>query len=415
MSCPPAAARSSWCRTRRTTRLCSCAIPSGRRCSTWTAARRSRPARSSSTWPPPSARGSPSIMRRSRRTGSSPRTAAATSSCRCSGARRSSFARVAFPADEGRYRDKRLDRVSRRLDGAGVAQSSVLESRRSYLRPALAGAAATLSGIGLARFAYVPLFPAMVAAGWVSGAQAGFLGAVNLTGYLVGVLGGRSLAGRLGTARALDLGMALAAIAFAACGWNGGVAWLALWRGLAGLAGGVLMALAGPAVQGAVSPAARGSAGGVVIAGVGSGVILGSLAVPALLSGGVAATWLGLAGLVLLLWGFAHPRWPGTPVRIADGAAPPAAGLYALYGLAGAGMVPHMVYFVDLAVRGRGVDSGLGALTWLLFGVGAILGTLAGGCAADRLGGAAGLRIWLGLQAAGVALALLPGTATLVP
>jgi len=305
--------------------------------------------------------------------------------------------------------------VRRRLDGAGVAQSSVLESRRSYLRPALAGAAATLSGIGLARFAYVPLFPAMVAAGWVSGAQAGFLGAVNLTGYLIGVLGGRSLAGRLGTARALDLDMALAAIAFAACGWNGGVAWLALWRGLAGLAGGVLMALAGPAVQGAVSPTARGSAGGVVIAGVGSGVILGSLAVPALLSGGVAATWLGLAGLVLLLWGFAHPRWPDTPVRIADGAAPPAAGLYALYGLAGAGMVPHMVYFVDLAVRGRGVDSGLGALTWLLFGVGAILGTLAGGCAADRLGGAAGRRIWLGLQAAGVALALLPGTATLVP
>ena len=35
----------------------------------------------------------------------------------------------------------------------------------SSLKPAFAGAAATLSGIGLARFAYVPLFPAMVAAG----------------------------------------------------------------------------------------------------------------------------------------------------------------------------------------------------------------------------------------------------------
>src|SRR3954469_14754950 len=178
----------------------------------------------------------------------------------------------------------------------------------SALRPALAGAAATLSGIGLARFAYVPLFPAMVGAGWVSGAEAGFLGAVNLAGYLLGVLGGRGLAGRLGTARALDLGMALAALAFAACGWNGGVAWLAFWRGLAGLAGGVLMALAGPAVQGAVAPVSRGSAGGVVVAGVGSGVILGSLAVPALLPAGVAATWLGLAGLVPLLLGFRPPR-----------------------------------------------------------------------------------------------------------
>src|SRR5947199_81032 len=91
--------------------------------------------------------------------------------------------------------------------------------------PAFAGAAATLSGIGLARFAYVPLFPAMVAAGWVTGAEGGFLGAVNLAGYLIGVLGGRTLAQRLGTARALNVGMGLAALAFAACAWNGGVIW----------------------------------------------------------------------------------------------------------------------------------------------------------------------------------------------
>src|SRR5918911_1703594 len=92
----------------------------------------------------------------------------------------------------------------------------------STLRPAFAGAAATLSGIGLARFAYVPLFPAMVAAGWVSGAEGGFLGAVNFTGYLVGVLGGRGLGRRLGTARALDTGVGLAALAFAALAPEGG-------------------------------------------------------------------------------------------------------------------------------------------------------------------------------------------------
>ena len=69
-------------------------------------------------------------------------------------------------------------------------------------------------------------------------------------------------------------------------------------------------------------------------------------------------------------------------------------------------MVPHMIYFVDLAVRGRGLDPGLGALTWLLFGTGAILGTLTGGRAADRWGGPRALRIWLAFQAAALALAL---------
>jgi predicted MFS family arabinose efflux permease len=286
-----------------------------------------------------------------------------------------------------------------------------------FLRPALAGAAATLCGIGLARFAYVPLFPAMVSAGWVSGAEAGFLGAVNLAGYLAGVLGGRTLARGVTTSRALDLGMALAAAAFAACGWNGGLGWLALWRGLAGVAGGILMALAGPAVQSAVQAGSRGSAGGVVVAGVGSGVIVGSLGVPALLSAGVSTAWLGLAALTIVLWAFAHPRWPrhAAPPTIAAAPRVNAVPLYVLYGVAGAGMVPHFVYFVDLAVRGRGLDPSLGAATWLLFGAGAIAGTLAGGRAADRIGAVASLRLWLGLQAVGVGLALLPGTAVLVP
>src|SRR4051812_33955282 len=105
---------------------------------------------------------------------------------------------------------------------------------QSSLSPAFAGAAATLSSIGLARFAYVPLFPAMVAAGWVTGAEGGLLGAMNLAGYLIGVLGGRTLAARFGTARTLDAGMGLAALAFAACAWNGGLAWLAVWRAAAG-------------------------------------------------------------------------------------------------------------------------------------------------------------------------------------
>src|SRR3954453_709954 len=157
----------------------------------------------------------------------------------------------------------------------------------SSLSPAFAGAAATLSGIGLARFAYVPLFPTMVAATWVTGAEGGFLGAVNLTGSLIGVLGGRALAQRLGTAWALDVGMGLAALAFAACAWNGGVVWLAIWRTVAGVAGGCLMALAGPAVQGAVTPAQRGVAGGIVITGVGGGVIIASPVGPMFLPAGL--------------------------------------------------------------------------------------------------------------------------------
>lgn len=293
---------------------------------------------------------------------------------------------------------------------SGDAAAVLLTGR--YLRAALAGAAATCSGIGLGRFAYVPLFPAMVAAGWVDGAGAGLIGAVNLAGYLIGTLAARGLARRHGVPRVLSAGLACIAVAFAACAWNGGLAWLAAWRGVAGLAGGVLMANAGPAVQAVVAPERRGAAAGVVIGGVGAGVSLAALLVPAALPFGLSATWLALAVLVCALLAFAHRRWPDPPAAAnaipLRGEVPPARAFVLSYALSGAGLVPVMVYLADLAVRGRGLPIEAASLVWVLFGLGAVAGTLLGGRVAGRIGGRRALPIWLGVQVLALALALVP-------
>jgi predicted MFS family arabinose efflux permease len=285
-----------------------------------------------------------------------------------------------------------------------------------FLRHALAGAAATAAGNGLARFAYVPLFPAMVTAGWVDGGQAGTLGAAALLGYLIGILGGRGMARRLGVPGLLDCGMGLVVVALAACAWNGGFAWFLTWRTLAGIGGGLLMALAGPATQASVAPERRGAAGGVVIAGVGLGIAAGAVAVPALLPGGLPLAWLGLAGLVLGLWGFAHPRWPSMALTgEAAAAAPRARLLVATYGLHAAGMVPPMVYLADLAARGRGLGLGIGAAVWLVFGLVGVAGGILSGRVTDRIGGRQALAIWLGVQSAALALTLPPWPVLVLP
>ena len=285
-----------------------------------------------------------------------------------------------------------------------------------FLRYALAGAAATAAGNGLARFAYVPLFPAMVTAGWVDGGQAALLGAAALLGYLIGTLAGRGVAGRLGVPGLLDCGMGLVVVALAACAWNGGFGWFLGWRVLAGIGGGLLMALAGPATQASVAPERRGAAGGVVIAGVGLGIATGAVAVPALLPGGLAATWLGLAALVLALWGFAHRRWPRMALTGEAALAPPRARLLlAAYGLHGAGMVPPMVYLADLAARGRGLGVGIGAAVWLVFGLAGVAGGVLSGRATDRIGGRPALVLWLGVQCAALAMTLPPWPALLLP
>ena len=50
----------------------------------------------------------------------------------------------------------------------------------------LAGLCATLVGIGLARFDYTPLIPALIAERWFTPSAAAYLGAANLAGYIAG-------------------------------------------------------------------------------------------------------------------------------------------------------------------------------------------------------------------------------------
>jgi len=77
--------------------------------------------------------------------------------------------------------------------------------------PAAAGLCASLVGLGLARFAYTPLIPALIAAKWFSPAEAVYLGAANLAGYLAGALIARELGHRAGAVRTLRGMMVLAA------------------------------------------------------------------------------------------------------------------------------------------------------------------------------------------------------------
>ena len=73
------------------------------------------------------------------------------------------------------------------------------EIRQGLWSPVLIGMTTTLAGIGLARFAYSALIPAVVQQGWFTDSQAAYLGAANLLGYLAGALLAQRLAARYQT------------------------------------------------------------------------------------------------------------------------------------------------------------------------------------------------------------------------
>lgn len=281
-------------------------------------------------------------------------------------------------------------------------------------RATLAGLCATLVGIGLARFAYTPLLPALIAAGWFTPAQAAYLGAANLAGYLAGALAARHMARRATAASVLRANMMLATAAFFACAVPLPFSWFFVWRVAAGVAGGALMVLAAPTVLAHVPPAQRGTAGGIIFTGVGLGIAASGTLVPLLLCVGLTATWGGLGALALVLTVLAWGGWPAQragaqlaptiarprPSRFA----PALKALYAAYALNALALVPHMVFLVDFIARGLGQGIEVGSHYWVLFGFGALMGPLVTGCVADRIGFARALRLALAVQAAAVAL-----------
>jgi predicted MFS family arabinose efflux permease len=134
---------------------------------------------------------------------------------------------------------------------------------RGLWRASLAGMSAVLVGIGLARFAYTPLIPALIAAHWFSPSDAVYLGAANLGGYFLGAVLGRPLA-RAPRRPILRAMMLAASASFFAGAWPQSFLWYFIWRLVAGVSGGALMVLAAPSVLPTVPPARRGLAGGVI-------------------------------------------------------------------------------------------------------------------------------------------------------
>ncbi len=288
-------------------------------------------------------------------------------------------------------------------------------------RAVLSAMAALMVGVGLARFAYAPLLPAVIAQGWFAPGAAGYLGAANLLGYLAGALAGRRVAAALGARRVLRGAMLAAAVSLAACSVPMPFAWFFGWRLLSGILGGMLMIL-GPSLALSHVPAARrGLAGGVIFTGVACGIAASGTLVPLLIRWGLTQAWLGLAAACLALTAAAWRGWPALlppePASPALAAPGKPAGRFAAvsvsYGLCAASMAPHMVFLVDYVARGLHWGMNAGSLTWVVFGIGALCGPIALGRLADRIGGEWAIRVVIAIAAVALLALLAPSPASL--
>lgn len=285
---------------------------------------------------------------------------------------------------------------------------TIVPPNKALWLPIFAGLCASLVSIGLARFAYTPLIPSLIQANWFSASDVVYLGAANLVGYLLGALVGRPLARRLTNKNTLRLMMAAATLSFFACGFPLSLSWFFGWRLLSGVAGGAIMVLVAATVLPHVPASRKGLASGAIFLGIGLGIAGSGTIVPPLLSLGLQSTWFGLGAIALIL---TVASWFGWPVATShetaptqDNRLPPPTNpsvylLFAQYALMAAGLVPTMVFLVDYVARGLAAGPHTGALIWIMYGLGAIIGPVIYGFLADKVGARSGIRLVLVVQA----------------
>jgi predicted MFS family arabinose efflux permease len=289
-----------------------------------------------------------------------------------------------------------------------------------WLRLSIAGAATLMVGMGIGRFSYSPMIPALIDAGALSETEAGYVGAANFAGYLAGALAAPLMRHTWGEANTLRLCLLLSLASLFASILPFGFIWLVLWRGLVGACVGVMMIYCLAIATRYAPPGKLGAATGITYTGVGVGILFAGTLVPWLLDLGLAAAWtgialLGLTGVAIGFWGWraAGPDTAAPNPEIRKPSLPKLKWTSTVIGLVSArtlfslGLIPHTIYWVDYLVRGLGHDMDFGGGHWALFGIGAISGTYLWGRLADRIGFRLGLTLAFGAVAAGIVLPVI--------
>lgn len=274
--------------------------------------------------------------------------------------------------------------------------------------------------LGLARFAYALLLPAMRAdLGWTY-ANAGAMNTANAAGYLAGALIAAPVARRFGVKQTYLAGIVVTALGVGASGLTSQFPALMSLRVLAGLSG-ALAFVAGGSMTAAVSGSAARAplALGMYFAGGGLGVAMSALGVPLLLDTvGWRGGWLVLGGLALIATLIALPALLRAPLPAEPSLSakepmwsPREMSIeLAGYVLFGAGYIAYATFIIAQLRDSSHFAPREIAFFWTLLGCAAIAGVFAWAPLLARLKGGRGAAAVIAVVTLGAVLPLLSGS-----
>jgi predicted MFS family arabinose efflux permease len=301
-------------------------------------------------------------------------------------------------------------------DGRGPPATTVddLDAALPWWRIAVGSGAAMFLCMALGRFSYSAMIPALVEAGRLDAVAAGYVGGANMVGFLTGAALSTALARHLRLHRLLFTCLLIAVAGLWASALPWGPLWLGGWRAAIGFATGLVMVLGLAAAAQTAPMEKRTLAMTTIFVGVGTGILFGATAVPALLSVGLEAAWTGIAAAGILAalvarWGWSSlARITATPAPGLQPAALPRGftwmALVAASFLFSFGIVPHTIYWFDYLARDLGHGYWFASLHWTGVGLFGIIGPLLAAGLAGLAGTAAAIGVVYLVMTVGIAL-----------
>jgi predicted MFS family arabinose efflux permease len=280
------------------------------------------------------------------------------------------------------------------------------------LRVALGGMLALAIAMGVGRFAYTPILPAMQSGTGLGDDGAGLVATLNYLGYLLGAVAATRVPKggvRTGLFRACLVASVGTTMAMAAV--EGVWPWAAL-RTVSGFASAGMLILGSAIVLDRLAELGREGLLGLSFAGVGAGIAASGLVAGAL-GEGWRLPWLLLgAGAALL----APPVWatvrdpravPGAPPPPPAGPVPrPLAVLILSYACEGAGYVVTATFLVSILARLPETAS-VASAAWVVVGLAGLGATPLWGALGARIGPRAALALAHLVQAVAIVLPVL--------
>ncbi|NLX07382.1 MAG: YbfB/YjiJ family MFS transporter [Phycisphaerae bacterium] len=153
------------------------------------------------------------------------------------------------------------------------------------------GTFVVFGSLGLGRFSYTAVLPAMQAGLAMDSTQAGTLATANLAGYLALSAVGGALAVRFGPRAVIATGLAVAGAAMVLTGFADGFVSAAVWRAMAGVGSGASNVPVMGLLAAWFAPQRRGLAAGIGVSGSSIGLIFVGWAAPPILEAYGEAGW----------------------------------------------------------------------------------------------------------------------------